>query len=102
MRYDRRSSMKGISVAYQSGSLSHTRVLGLKLVQLAQAQLYLWRNLGGLLGLLIGVSLLALLLLLAAILGRVFRGQRFLFWPWSPGSTRLVVLFSYDKLRVEL
>jgi hypothetical protein len=102
MRYDRRSSRKGVSVAYHSGPLSLTRVLGLKLVQLAQAQLYLWRNLGGLLGLLVGVSLLVVLPLLTGILGRVFRGQRFLFWSRGPGSTRLVVLFSYDKLRVEL
>jgi hypothetical protein len=102
MRYDRSSSGKGISVAYHSGSLSLTRVLGLELVQLAQTQLYLWRNLGGLLGLLVGVSLLALLLLLAAILGRVFRGQRLLFWSRGPGSTRLVILLSYNKLRVEL
>jgi hypothetical protein len=101
MRYDRSNSKQGVSVAYHSGPHALARILGFELVQLAQAELDLWRYLWCLVGRLIGLDLLVVVLLLAGILRRAFRGQRFLLWSRSPCPTRLVILFSYNKLWVE-
>jgi hypothetical protein len=102
MRYDRSSSNGVISVAPFTEPQSPASVFGLKLVQLPQAHLNLWWDLGRLVWLILGLSLLAVILLLPFILAGAFCYRCLLLGTWSSCSTWLFVFISYDKLRVEL